>query len=379
MVNVIKNTQEKKLWHTLCLTLCDFVVKVKLLPLLSNQKTKTMTENKHVCQIYKYDNDFFHLTKNTPEYFAKEFVSTEIQKDVVVWLNFHSIEDRYNIEKLCETLHIDKLSVEDIYKEKHRPKIEEYPNYLFFSVHSALPNEQNIFILEQEQISFILGEHYLISFQQKSSDHFTEVRERIEKKRGKIRIKGPDFLLFRMLEAIIDNYFEVLEHITETIQDLETRILHHTSSETLKIIELQKRKLTELRKIVVPLRDVTSQLEKSQSFLIDPSNHYYFSDLKENCLSVLDEIDSNKQILDGLANLYYAAQGQRMNEIMKLLTIVSAIFIPLTFIAGIYGMNFDNMPELHTKSGYFITMGVMLSIAVSLVYYFKKRGWLGRK
>lgn len=350
-----------------------------LLPLLSNQKTKTMTENKHVCQIYKYDNDFFHLTKNTPEYFAKEFVSTEIQKDVVVWLNFHSIEDRYNIEKLCETLHIDKLSVEDIYKEKHRPKIEEYPNYLFFSVHSALPSEQNIFILEQEQISFILGEHYLISFQQKSSDHFTEVRERIEKKRGKIRIKGPDFLLFRMLEAIIDNYFEVLEHITETIQDLETRILHHTSSETLKIIELQKRKLTELRKIVVPLRDVTSQLEKSQSFLIDPSNHYYFSDLKENCLSVLDEIDSNKQILDGLANLYYAAQGQRMNEIMKLLTIVSAIFIPLTFIAGIYGMNFDNMPELHTKSGYFITMGVMLSIAVSLVYYFKKRGWLGRK
>lgn len=337
-----------------------------------------MTENKHICQIYKYDNDFFHLTKNSPAYFAKEFVSTEIQKDAVVWLNFHSTEDRESIENLCESLHVDKLSVEDIYKEKHRPKIEEYPNYLFFSVHSALPDEKNIFILEQEQISFILGKHYLISFQQKSSDHFTEVRERIEKKRGKIRVKGPDFLLFRMLEAIIDNYFEVLENITETIEQLESKILYHTSNETLKKIELQKRKLAELRKIVLPLKDVTSQLEKSQSHLIDPSNHYYFSDLKENCMSVLDEIDSNKQILDGLANLYYASQGQRMNEIMKMLTIVSSIFIPLTFIVGIYGMNFKYMPELETKNGYFITWGAMIVIAVSLIVYFRKKGWLGR-
>lgn len=337
-----------------------------------------MTENKHICQIYKYDNDFFHLTKNSPAYFAKEFVSTEIQKDAVVWLNFHSTEDRESIENLCESLHVDKLSVEDIYKEKHRPKIEEYPNYLFFSVHSALPDEKNIFILEQEQISFILGKHYLISFQQKSSDHFTEVRERIEKKRGKIRVKGPDFLLFRMLEAIIDNYFEVLENITETIEQLESKILYHTSNETLKKIELQKRKLAELRKIVLPLKDVTSQLEKSQSHLIDPSNHYYFSDLKENCMSVLDEIDSNKQILDGLANLYYASQDQRMNEIMKMLTIVSSIFIPLTFIVGIYGMNFKYMPELETKNGYFITWGAMIVIAVSLIVYFRKKGWLGR-
>ncbi len=335
-----------------------------------------MSDIKNVCQIYKYDNDFFQYTKNSPEYFAKEFASTEIQKDVVVWLNYHSLEDRCNIELLCETLKIDKLSVEDIYKEKHRPKIEEYPNYLFFSVHSALPDERNIFVLEQEQISFILGDNYLISFQQKKSDHFPDVRDRIEKKRGKIRIKGPDFLLFRMLEAIIDNYFEVLENITDTIEDLETRTVHNSNSNTLKMIELQKRKLGELRKIVLPLRDVTSQLEKSQSYLIDPVNHYYFSDLKENCLSVLDEIDTSKQILDGLTNLYYAVQGQKMNEIMKLLTIVSAIFIPLTFIAGIYGMNFDNIPELHTQGGYFITMGVMVVITVSLILYFKRRGWL---
>ncbi len=339
-----------------------------------------MTDEKNTsCQVYKYDNDFFLVTKNSPEYFAKEFVSTEIQKDQVVWLNFHDISDRLSIEKLGESLSIDKLSIEDIFKEKHRPKLEEYPNYLFFSIRSALPDEKNIFILEQEQISFILGEHYLISFQAKKSDHFTDVRMRIEKKRGKIRVKGPDFLLFRMLEAIIDNYFEVLEHITDTIEDLELRMLNNTTSDTLKMIELQKRKLNELRKIVIPLKEATSQLEKSQSPLIDAANHYYFTDLRENCLSVLDEIDSNKQILDGMNNLYYAIQGQRMNEIMKLLTIISAIFIPLTFIAGIYGMNFKNIPELETQNGYFITIGVMFLIAILSIFYFKKRGWLGNK
>lgn len=329
-----------------------------------------------ICQMYKYDNDFFLLSKNSPAYFAKEFVSTEIHKDHVVWLNFHSISNHCEIEKLCETLHIDKISIEDIFIEKHRPKLEEYPNYLFFSVRSALPDEKNVFILEQEQISFILGKHYLISFQNKSSDHFVDVRERIEKKRGQTRIKGSDFLLFRMLEAIIDNYFEVLENITDTISELETRLVHNPTSETLKLIELQKRKLTELRKIVIPLREATSQLEKSQTTLIEPENHYYFSDLREHCLSVLEEIYSNKQILDGMTNLYYAIQGQRMNEIMKFLTIVSSIFIPLTFIVGVYGMNFKNMPELDTKYGYFITLGSMLLLVFGLILYFKRKGWL---
>ena len=217
---------------------------------------------------------------------------------------------------------------------------------------------------------------YLISFQNKSSDHFVDVRNRIEKKRGKIRLKGPDFLLFRMLEAIIDNYFEVLEHITETIEELEVKMHENTNANTLKLIELQKRKLIELRKIVIPLKDVTSQLEKTNSDLLENENHYYFTDLKENCLSVLEEIDVNKQILDGMANLYYAVQGQKMNEIMKILTIVSSVFIPLTFIVGVYGMNFENMPELKYKYGYYTVVGVMFAIAILLIFYFKRNGWL---
>lgn len=332
-----------------------------------------------VCQLYKYDKDFFLYSKNSPSYFASEFANSELDKDKVAWLNYHSIENKLEIEKICESLQIDKLSIEDIYKENNRPKLEEYPNYLFFSVRSALPKNNNSSELVQEQISFILGDYYLISFQQKSSDHFVTVRDRIEKKRGKIRVKGPDFLLFRMLEAIIDNYFEVLESITDTIEALDSKMHKNQNSEFLKLIEIQKRKLAELRKIVFPLKDVVSQLEKTNSPMLENENHYYFTDLKENCLVVLEEIDVNKQILDGMTNLYYAIQGQRMNEIMKVLTIVSSVFIPLTFIVGVYGMNFENMPELKYKYGYYTVVGVMFFIAILLVFYFRKIGWLGKK
>jgi magnesium transporter len=189
-------------------------------------------------------------------------------------------------------------------------------------------------------------------------------------------MKGPDFLLFRMLEAVTDNYFEVLDHIVESIEKIENKILLHPQSDTLKKIEVEKRKLIELRKVVFPLKEITSQLDKSESSFIKKENHYYFSDLKDNCLTILEEIDANKQILEGMANLYYAIQGQRMNEIMKLLTVVSAIFIPLTFIVGVYGMNFDNMPETKMKYGYFFALGGMALIAIILLFYFKKRGWL---
>ena len=331
------------------------------------------------CQLYRYDQEFFLVTRNTPEFFATEFIEIARDENQVTWLNFHTISNRESIEKLCEHLHIERLSVEDIYTEKKRPKLEEYANYMFFSVRSALPAENNIFVLQQEQISFILGKNFLISFQQKSSEHFTDVRDRIEKKRGKIRSKGADFLLFRMLDAIVDNYFEVLVDITDSIEKLEMKLIRVANSDTLKMIEFQKRKLIELRKIVLPLKDVAFQLEKTQSQFINSDNHPYFADLKENCLAVMDEIDANKQILEGMANLYYAIQGQRMNEIMKVLTVVSAIFIPLTFIVGVYGMNFKYMPELEYKYGYYTIVAILFIISISLLLIFVKRGWLKRK
>lgn len=336
-------------------------------------------KDKNTCQLYHYDNESFMLTKNTPKYYAEHFVTDEILKNKdgkIHWLNFHDLTDRDSIDKLCENLKIDKLTIEDIYSDLKRPKLEEYNNYLFFSVSSALVDEVHPNTLKKEKITFILGEEFLISFQERSSDHFTTVRERIEKKKGKIRLKSSDFLLYRLLEAITDNYFEVLENIVENIHHIEQKIIKNSHSDNLKLIEHEKRKLIELRKIVFPLKEITSQLDKSESQFIEKENHYYFSNLKDNCLTVLEEIDANKQILDGMANLYYAIQGQKMNEIMKLLTIMSSIFIPLTFIVGIYGMNFDFMPELKMKYGYLAVMIVMALLSVILLFYFRRRGWL---
>lgn len=331
------------------------------------------------CQLYKYNATFFAVKIENSEFFGSSFSENELDNNHVAWLNFHGLDDLKSIEELCHRLEIDKLTIENIHAATGRPKVEEYPKYMFFHVKSALPTENDSTLLNQEQISFILGENYLISFQEKAADHFSDVRDRIIKARGKIRTKGADFLLFRMLEAIIDNYFEVLESITEKIERIDERIHSKSNKLIFKEIEIEKRKLIELRKIVLPIRDITNQLESSESIFLDKANFRYFSNLKSSCASALEEIDANKQILEGLTNLYYAVQGQRMNEIMKVLTIVSAIFIPLTFIVGVYGMNFENMPELKYQNGYFIIMACMLILGISLLAYFIKRGWLNRE
>lgn len=327
-------------------------------------------------QLYKYNATFYSVKQESSSYFADEFLESELDNDHVAWLNFHGIEDTESIEQLCHKLGIDKLTIESIHKQVRRPKVEEYSKYMSFHVMSALPKELGNPFLHQDQISFLMGENYLISFQDKPSDHFPDVRDRIEKGRGKIRAKGSDFLMFRMLEAIIDNYFEVLEGISSQIETIDAR-LHLTQDKSiLASIELEKRKLIELRKIAQPMRDVTNQLENSESPFIQSSNRHYFRSLRSSCMSVLEEIDANKQILEGMANLYYAAQGQRMNEIMRVLTVVSSIFIPLTFIVGIYGMNFEHMPELKYTYGYYSVIAFMFALSIGLVVLFIKRGWI---
>jgi magnesium transporter len=330
------------------------------------------------CQLYKYNNEFYLISREKPIFFKEQFHISEIDSDYVSWLNYHGLKDRDSIESLCKNLGIEKLNIENIYFPSRRPKVEEYINYMFFSIKSALPTDLTNSLLFQENISFILNKNYLISFQDQSSDHFTDVRDRIENSRGKVRTKKADFLLFRLLESIIDNYFEVIENISDKIAELDSIVLKKNNRNILKEIEIEKRKLIELRKITQPMRDITYQLEFNESNFIEKSNKLYFKNLKDACHTVLDEIDANKQILDGMANLYYASQGQRMNEIMKVLTVVSSIFIPLTFIVGVYGMNFKHMPELEYTYGYYTVVGVMFFIGVFLLAYFIRRGWLNK-
>ena len=330
------------------------------------------------AQLYKYNPETYSLEKNTEAYFAEHFNPFE-DMDSTFWLNFHSMKDKEAIVKLCDRLCVDKLLQEELFADNKRTRLEEYSDYVFFSIVSALPKEGlNHYDLKKERIRFIIGDNYLISFQEKASDHFPTIRERIEYKRGKVRHKGPDFLLFRMLEAIIDNYTEVVEEISINIEKLDKIVLRNPKSEVLRKVEWEKRKLLDLRKIVFPMKELMGQLDRVENELIIEDNIHYFRELKDTCYSLIDEIESQKQMLEGIANLYYAIQGQRMNEVMKVLTVTSAIFIPLTFIVGVYGMNFENMPELKSRNGYYVIWGVMLFITAGLVFIFWKRGWLKR-
>jgi len=232
------------------------------------------------CQLYKYNQEFYLINRETPVYFKNQFHLTEIDDDYVSWLNFHGLKDRESIEILCKNLGIEKLNIENIYFPSRRPKVEEFANYMFFSIKSALPSDQAENLLFQENISFILSKNYLISFQDQSSDHFTDVRDRIEKARGKVRTKKADFLMFRLLEAIIDNYFEVIENISDKIAELDSIVLKKSQRNILKEIETEKRKLIELRKITQPMRDITYQLEMNDNNFIEKGNKMYYKNIK---------------------------------------------------------------------------------------------------
>ena len=331
------------------------------------------------CQLYKYNASFFLVKKETSSYFAQNFLLTELDDDHVAWLNFHSIADIPSIQALCLNLKIDKIGIENIFNEARRPKVEENNGYIFFNVISVLPSQNQKDLIHKDQITFFLAKNYLISLQSIEGKHFHDVRDRIEKDRGKIRTKKSDFLLFRSLDAIVDNYFEVLDNISETMELIHENLHKSVDKSLLLKIEVERRKLIELKKIAGPMLDISVQLLGSDSALIDKNNFVYFNTLHHSCSHVITEIESQKQLLDGMANFYYAAQGQRMNEIMKVLTIVSSIFIPLTFIAGVYGMNFENMPELKYKNGYYTVIGVMFLIGASLFAFFISRGWIKRR
>jgi magnesium transporter len=328
------------------------------------------------AQLYKYSQEFFAVQNEEVHQICSDFEPNAIDTDYVYWLNFHNLQDRQSLELLCQKLQLDKLSIESIFQPLRRSKVEEYSNYLFFQIHTLRNNSATA--AETEKLSFIVGKSFLLSFQEQQGQHFSDVRERIEKSKGKIRSQKSDFLLFRMLDALIDEIFVKTELVSDQIDMIDAGIHSNMKSHLLREIETQKRELIELRKLIQPIKDLLAGLENMDHPLIDPSNKHYFKNLRNSCTSLLEDVDAHKQILESLSNLYYAAQGQRMNEIMKVLTVVSSIFIPLTFIVGVYGMNFKYMPELEYPYGYYTVVLIMILIGAGLLSYFIKRGWLKR-
>lgn len=298
-----------------------------------------------------------------------------LNSDSVTWININGIHDKSVIEKAGELLNLHPLLQEDILNRDHRPKIEDYGDYLYITqkmIYMADPGED----IKFEQISLIVGKKYVLSFQERKGDVFNPVRNRIRSAKGRIRKMGTDYLSYALIDAVVDNYFVIPEYFGEKIDAMELQLLSNPSIETLQIIHKMKRDLIVLRKAVWPLREVISNMERSESEIVKKSTALYLRDVYNHTIQVADTIETLRDMLSGMADLYMSSLGNKTNEIMKVLTIIATIFIPLTFIAGVYGMNFEYMPELVWEASYFVILGIMLFIGIAMLWFFRRKRWI---
>ncbi len=291
------------------------------------------------------------------------------------WLNIDGIHDIELIDRLGRHFDIHPLTLEDILNTAHRPKFEEFEHYGYIVLkmlrYDPVDNQ-----LSMEQVSLILTETVLISFQESRGDVFEPVRARLRKGRGRIRKAGSDYLAYALIDAVVDHYFTILEQIGTQIEEMENRILTSPEPETLQRLHDLKREIIYLRKQIWPLREVVGGMAKEESALIQAATMVFLRDVHDHTIQIIETIESQRDLLAGLLDLYMTGISNRMNEVMKVLTIIATIFIPITFIAGLYGMNFKNMPELEWPWGYGLALGVMIVMAISMVLYFRKKKWL---
>ena len=298
----------------------------------------------------------------------------------VSWINIDGVHQVELIEKLGTHFNLHPLVLEDIANTGQRPKLEDYGEYLFI-VLKMLSYRQKDDRVEAEQVCLIVGSHYVISFQEKPGDVFDPVRERIRKGKGRTRRMGADYLAYVLIDAIVDNYFTILEQYGEKIEAVEEKLVNHPTPDNLRAIHRLKGEMIFLRKSVWPLREVISVLERGESPLVKKPTAVYLRDLYDHTIQVIDTVETFRDLISGMLETYLSSMSNKMNEVMKVLTIIATIFMPLTFIAGIYGMNFNpdvspfNMPELNWKYGYPASIAVMALVALGMVRYFKKKKW----
>ncbi len=296
-------------------------------------------------------------------------------KPTVTWINIDGIHNIEPIEKIGKNFNLHPLLLEDIMSTEQRPKIEEFDNHLFIIL-KMLSYDKKEDELKAEQVSLILGSNFVISFQESEGDVFDPARERIRTGKGRIRKTGSDYLAYTLMDAIVDNYFLILEKVGERIEDIEEELMADPTKETLQEIHKLKSDMIILRKSVWPLREVISGMERAESPLINDSTRTYLRDVYDHTIQVIDTIETFRDMLSGMLDIYLSSISNRMNEVMKVLTIIATIFIPLTFITGIYGMNFEYMPELHWQLGYPAVWLVMIAVVALMFLYFRRKRWL---
>jgi magnesium transporter len=305
-----------------------------------------------------------------------------LDTESVSWVDVQGLGSKDILHRLGQTFDLHPLILEDIVNMVERPKIEDYEEQLVIIAYMVVPNHNNSSFYS-EQVSLVLGKYYVLTVQEEPEhDCFDGVRMRINKSKGIIRRQGSDYLAYSLLDAIIDGFFPVLELYGERIDDLEEEVIVNPSQQTLQKIYQIRRELLQLRRAIWPQRDAINSLIRDGSELISDDVRIYLRDCYDHAVQVMDIVETYRELVAGLMDVYLSAISNKMNEIMKLLTVVSSIFIPLTFIAGVYGMNFNteksphNMPELNWYWGYPLCLGIMALIATSLIYFFWRRGWL---
>ncbi len=297
------------------------------------------------------------------------------KKPSVSWINVNGLHDTRLIETFGEHFGLHPLVLEDIVNIDHRPKVDEFEKYLFIMLKMiTYGNDKNE--LDIEQVSLVVGNNFVISFQEREGDVFGQIRDRIRMAKGRIRKMGADYLAYALVDAIVDHYFDVLEETGERLEALEEELLSDPRPETSARIHGIKRDLIYLRKSVWPLREIIANLERGESGIMQPSTSVFLRDVYDHTIQVIDTLETYRDMISGLLDMYLSSISNRMNEVMKVLTLIATIFIPLTFIAGIYGMNFQRMPELGWRWGYFTVLIVMGCVGAAMVFFFKRKRWL---
>lgn len=334
------------------------------LVLVGDQKEERVT-----IELIDYSEDVASETEVIDVGFLEESLHTS----TVSWVNINGIHNTEAIDAIGKVYGIHNLVLEDILNTDHRPKVEPFEDYVFFTMKMMWYNEEDE--LEREQISIVFGKPYVLCFQERKGDIFDPIRERIRTNSGLIRKKGSDYLVYRLIDTVVDNYFIIIERIEERVEDLEELITADTDDDHTRTIQHLKREIITLKRALLPLREAVSGLEKGVSDLVHSDNEKYFRDVYDHLIQIADNLETNREVLSGLMDMQMANMSNRMNQVMKVLTVIATIFIPLTFIAGIYGMNFDNMPELHFKYGYHTVWAVMLVVFVLMLVFFRRKKW----
>jgi magnesium transporter len=333
----------------------------------------------HVGNVHQPDTRMTLVDYSDAHYEEKSLASLEDimpyrLKDSMTWVIIEGLADSTIIESIGEHFGIHSLVLEDILNTHQRPKLEEHEDYLFV-VLKSLMSEESDFVIRNEQVSLLVLKNFIFTFKEKADDLLTPVLKRLENSRGRMRSTGTDYLMYAVLDTIVDQNFDIMDQLEETLISLEDEIFASPTPLLLEKIHEIKLEVIKMKRYISPIRDLTAGLLRSESELIDQNTQIYLRDVHDHVLRIIESIETHRDILSSLLEIYLSSISGKLNEVMKVLTVFSSVFIPLTFITGIYGMNFEYMPELKWPWGYHAIWLVFIATSTSLFLYFKRKGW----